>query len=64
MYIYATLFNVVFCYLYIETTFSYTRVFILLFSNHLIVYYKSYYYIVICLYFIIHLKAMNLFDMK
>ena len=52
----ATLLKIVFCYLYIEITFSYIY---FLFSNHYQILQIFLLYSVIFLYFIIHLKAMN-----
>ena len=58
----ATLFKFVFCYLYIETTFSY--IYFIIFKSSYCILQIFLLYTVICLYFIKHLKAMNFFDIK
>ena len=57
----ATLFKIVFCYLCIYIFFIYIY-FIIFKSSYCIL--QILLYTVICLYFIMHLKTMNFFDMK
>ena len=58
----ATLFNIVFFYLYIETKCSY--IYFIIFKSSYCIFQIYLLYTVICLYLILHFKAMNIFDIK